>query len=249
MSQTVDRPSVAQPGGQPSADPARRYEPSLDPPAPATEAAPQQHDEHGLPVDPAYTPRFPDKPTVTDGGGLTAVEQGYLDRSVALDSGRAYVRAHETRILAQVRNVKMEDGWYLIGAHGSNGTIAMPNGHGTLDSLGAEAYKRILDNDPTWDGESNLLFLSCESGPDFVRQMYELYGRRVTMAGPDESACVDDNGTVTQAKLERDPATGRPRLDATGNMIFTPIANPLWHVYEKVTDTQEGPTDAHSASV
>lgn len=138
-----------------------------------------------------------------------------------------------------VEKANFHDGWYIVAAHGGPGRIAMPREDGQLESLNAAQYKRVLDNDPTWDGKMPLAFVSCETGPGFVRDLYELYDRQVSMCGPAECVDLYPDGRVGYSRLERDPA-GKVRLDGSGNPIFTRPLPEQWLVYPRETRAPEG---------
>ena len=251
--QVVDQPATT-PGRGAAPDPAEQYAPVLDPPAPQGGGETrQQYDEHGLPIDPNYTPRFGDTPAAaaepTDAEPpLTEAEQGYVDRSIALPRGRSYWRTNEPWMATGSANIQFNEGWYLVAAHGSPNTISLPGEDDSLQELTPAQFKRILDNDPTWDGETNLLFISCELGQKFVAELYELYGRRVTMEGPRDCVEIHENGALVPKRLVRDTVTGQPELDEAGDVKLVPVEW-FWCTYEKETPSPEGQPDAQGTPV
>jgi hypothetical protein len=161
---------------------------------------------------------------------LTRVERGYLDRSVGFEPqhfpfsgarGRSYFSATDSDLTAYAARARGTEGWYVVAAHGDldNG-IALPNARGGYDTLTAAQFKRIMDHDPTWDGEMGLLFLSCETGPKFVRAMYDLYEGRIAMCGPPELATVTESGVLGNEKRLRDPVSGKPLIGKDGDFVY-----------------------------
>jgi hypothetical protein len=264
--QTVDHPAATSARGAVAApDPAEQYAPVLDPPAPRSGGETrQQHDEHGLPIDPDYTPRFGDTrvgaPETVDAEALNAeaadgepplteTEKGYLDRSIAFPNGRSYFGTNDQYLRSATANITANEGWYIVSAHGQPTRISLPNADDSLEELTPAQFKRILDNDPTWDGTSNVVFISCELGETFVAELYELYGRQVTMEGPKDIVIVEPDGSLTASRLVRDPVTGQPELDEAGDLKMVPVDKVLWFTYEKETPSPEGQADAQGTPV
>jgi hypothetical protein len=248
ITQTVDRPDAVPPIDQSPVDRAQRYAPSFDAPAPGV-----RYDEHGLPIDPNYTPRFGETPVAAveaeEGEPpLTEAEQGYIDRSVAFPHGRSYFPHTEPHMTTGAANIVVTEGWYLVAAHGEPDRIALPNADGDLEEKTPAQFKRILDNDPTWDGKSNVVFASCEVGQKFVAELYELYDGEITMEGPHDFLFIAEDGSLSARRLVRDPVTQQPVLDDAGEPTLVPVEL-LWWTYDKRSSSPEGQPDAQGPPV
>lgn len=212
----VERVAEAAPAARP-ADPGERYRPVLT-------ATVEVYDASGETVDAVMLP-----PPVD---GLTEAQQGYLDRSTEVPSGRSYRLGSENvaegGINDLIARIPPVPDWFVIYAHGEDGRIQVPDGRGGYDHVTPEEFAPLVELDPARDDLDQVCLVVCEADTGFASELYDRLDGEVSIMASDQLLHIDAEARITARKIHGiDPATGNP-------MLSDPLPD-TWTIYEKRT--------------